>query len=115
MDFQELINKAKHIKTKYRVLNRLEGGRHWGADEYLKGFMGDVGDLSKLIMAKQGYQFADIDVDSKLEHELADCLYAIIAISDELDIDLENAFLKTMKHLETKIAEKSIKPMRKKI
>jgi NTP pyrophosphatase (non-canonical NTP hydrolase) len=108
MEFNELIKKAKKIKEEYHLLNRVEGHKHWGLNEYFQGLLGDVGDLSKLLMAKKGYRFEGKDVDEQLEHELADCLWSIIVIADELDIDLERAFLTMTKKLEKKIQEKPL-------
>ncbi len=108
MEFKELTKRAKEIKDAYAVLNRMEGARKWGVEEYAQGFVGDVGDLMKLIMAKKGFRFYDDTIDEQLAHELADCLWAIITISNELDIDLEKEFLKTMNFLEKKIGEKKV-------
>ena len=64
--------------------------------------MGDVGDLMKLVLAKDGVR--DIEnVDKKLEHELADCLWSILVLAKEYNIDLEKAFMRTMDELEAKI------------
>lgn len=64
--------------------------------------MGDVGDLVKLIMAKNGYRQKE-DIDEKIAHELGDCLWSIIVIAKELDINLEDKFLENMESLENKI------------
>lgn len=57
----------------------------------------------KLVMAKQGLRKMD-DVDAKLRHELADCLWAILVIADEVGVDLEEAFGETIKELRTRIS-----------
>lgn len=108
MDFQDIIKRARDIKESYQVLNRTEGYRTWGVNEYAEGFVGDVGDLMKLVMAKKGLRFVDEDVDAKLKHELADCLWSIIVIADELDIDLEQEFVNTMNTLEGKISGRKV-------
>jgi NTP pyrophosphatase (non-canonical NTP hydrolase) len=108
MDFQELIQRTSKIKGAYAVLNRTEGNKTWGVNEYTQGLVGDVGDLVKLIMAKKGYRFAATDTDKKLANELSDCLWSIIVIADELDIDLEKAFIKTLNQLESKISERKV-------
>jgi NTP pyrophosphatase (non-canonical NTP hydrolase) len=40
---------------------------------------------------------------SKLGHELADCLWSVLVLSDLYGIDLEEAFLHTMDDLERQI------------
>jgi hypothetical protein len=39
--------------------------------------VGDVGDLMKLVMAKEGAREIQ-DVDEKLQHELAACLWSVL-------------------------------------
>lgn len=68
----------------------------------MAGFVGDVGDLSKIIMAKNGHRAMN-NVDEKLKHELSDCLWSILVIADYYDIDLENQFSKSMDELETRV------------
>jgi len=68
----------------------------------MEGFLVDVGDLTKLLMAKEGLRRED-DIDNKLAYEFSDCLWSIIILSEKYSIDLEKAFLKTMKELEIKL------------
>ena len=106
MQFNEIIKRARAIKKAYSHLNSREGNKVWGASEYVQGLVGDVGDLMKLIMAKKGLRFsAEEDVNAALKHELADCLWSVLTIADELGINLEKEFLATMDKLENKIAE----------
>jgi NTP pyrophosphatase (non-canonical NTP hydrolase) len=108
MDFQDLIAHAKNIKESYAVLNRQENARIWTANEYAQGLIGDIGDLNKLLMAKHGYRFADIDVDRKIEQELADCIWSLIMLADELEIDLEGVFRRRLDQLQDKIGERKV-------
>lgn len=62
------------------------------------GFVGDVGDLTKLTMTGSGVR--DIpDSRPKLAHELADCLWPILVLSHLYAVNLEAAFLKTLDEL----------------
>lgn len=109
MNFQELITRAVKIKQAYNLLNRIEGGKRWKADEYLQGLVGDVGDLSKLLMAKKGFRFDQAsDFDSKIARELSDCLWSIIMIAEELDINIEKEFEKTLAKLENKVSDRKV-------
>lgn len=97
---------AEAVRLKYRELNAKQGKNAWGIRDYAMGFMGDVGDLQKLIMAKENLR--DIaDVDEKLAHELADCLWSILVISEYYGLDLDAEFKKTMKHIEGRIKDVS--------
>ena len=102
MELSDLQNRAKEIKELYDRKNEHDGNKKWTASDYTAGFVGDVGDLSKLVMAKQGLRNSE-NVDEKLAHELADCLWSILVIAKELDIDLEQSFEQTMSELEAKL------------
>lgn len=102
MNIEELRYRALAIQDLYRRHNKVKEQKEWGVAEYMQGFVGDVGDLMKLIMAKEGSRYIE-NVDQKLEHELADCLWSVLVIAHELDIDVEKAFTKTMDQLEVKL------------
>jgi len=102
MTYQELLAAAVQVKEKYAQLNVKDGTDAWNGDKFMAGFVGDVGDLSKIIMAKGGYRRMD-DVDAKLGHELADCLWSVLVLADHYGIDLEQEFVKTMGDLQRSI------------
>ncbi len=93
MEFKEIADKAKDIKKKYAEQNKKLGRKKWQTKDYYQGFVGDVGDLGKLIMAKDNLRHYK-NSDKKLAHELADCLWSILVLADELNIDLEKEFLR---------------------
>ncbi|OGZ46560.1 MAG: hypothetical protein A3J54_02610 [Candidatus Ryanbacteria bacterium RIFCSPHIGHO2_02_FULL_45_13b] len=70
MEFKEIIKRAREIQTVYRSFNKKSGHKNWGASEYAQGLVGDVGDLMKLIMAKNNLRNGT-DIDKKLAHELS--------------------------------------------
>lgn len=98
MNIKELQDQAIEVANLYRKKNKEDGHNHWTVEQYMSGMIGDIGDLQKLIMAKQGYRHKE-DIDQALEHELGDVLWSLLVISKELNINLETAFLKTMKEL----------------
>lgn len=101
-DLKDLMQQAEIIRLKYQELNAKQGKTTWGVRDYAMGFVGDVGDLQKLIMAKENLR--DIpDVDGKLAHELADCLWSILVIADYYGLDLEEEFTTTMAHIADRI------------
>lgn len=106
MTFQQIIQKALEVRQKYSKFEKEKYGREWTPQELMSGLVGDVGDLSKLVQAKSGMR--DIEnVDEKLKHELADCLWSIIVIADKYDINLEEVFDKNMSEIEEKIDEQT--------
>ncbi len=101
MNLEQLSEKALFIHKKYADSNREKFGREWNNSELAQGFVGDVGDLMKLVMAKEGIREIE-NVDEKLAHELSDCLWSILVLAHKFDINLETSFLKTMSELETR-------------
>jgi len=79
-------------------------GSAWTSEEIALGFVGDVGDLAKLIVAENGKRNIP-DSKAKLEHELADCLWSVIVLAHQHEVDLETAFTNTMNELERHLSE----------
>lgn len=101
MEFEELMKRAVEVRSKYDRLNTSRGVT-WEEKDLMAGFVGDVGDLSKVIMAKNGLRQLN-DVDTKLAHELADCLWSILVLADKYKIDLATEFQKAMDSLDERI------------
>ncbi len=99
MDFQELVERARHVRSLYAQHERRTAGSEWSTADLALGFVGDVGDLVKLVQAKEGVRRIP-DADAKLPHELADCLWSVIVLADRLAVDLQAAFLDAMDELE---------------
>jgi NTP pyrophosphatase (non-canonical NTP hydrolase) len=102
MEIQNLIERAKAVRAQYAALEAQRYGRSWTREEIALGFVGDVGDLMKLVIAQNGVRNIP-DADAKLAHELADCLWCVIVLADLCGVDLEQAFLGTMDDLEQHI------------
>ncbi len=102
MDLGEMQQRAVEIHDLYDALNRRER-RVWRRDEFLLGFVGDVGDLAKLIMAEEGARQVP-GGRAALEHELADCLWSVLILAHLYGIDLAGAFRRTMTELEESIS-----------
>jgi NTP pyrophosphatase (non-canonical NTP hydrolase) len=105
MQFEEMKKRALEIREKYRELESKKYGKAWEGKELALGFVGDVGDLMKLIMVKEGVREVDGDINRKIAHELADCLWSVLVLADEYDINLKEAFVKTMDELERRIEQ----------
>lgn len=106
MNLNELQKRALEVRQKYAELNVKDGHDTWAGKEYAMGFAGDFGDLMKLIMAKENLRHID-EVDRKLAHELADCLWSLLVLANHYNVDLEKEFLKTMSELDVRIDEAS--------
>ncbi len=102
MQFELLIKKALQVRALYEKFEKSAYGKSWTKENIAQGFVGDMGDLMKLVMAKEGIRKID-DVDVKLAHELSDCLWSVLILADMYGIDLEKSFLKNMDALEAQI------------
>lgn len=67
------------------------------------GFVGDVGDLAKLVMAEEGAREMPGGREA-LEHELADCLWSVLILAYRYDVNLGAAFERTMDELDQAIS-----------
>jgi NTP pyrophosphatase (non-canonical NTP hydrolase) len=107
MKFNLIIQRALSVRKLYREHEQNRYGASWTNEELALGFVGDVGDLVKLVMAQNGRRNIP-DAKNKLAHELADCLWSVIVLADGHGIDLEKAFLITMNDLENYIKKDTV-------
>jgi NTP pyrophosphatase (non-canonical NTP hydrolase) len=102
-DFQTLADRVWSIRRLYAELETRRHGRPWSREEVMLGFVGDVGDLAKLAQAAERVR-AIPDVQGKLAHELADCLWSVMTLAKLHEVDLEASSLSTMDELEAGIS-----------
>jgi NTP pyrophosphatase (non-canonical NTP hydrolase) len=107
MGFKRLRERALEIRRQYARQERVRCGRSWTGQELALGFVGDVGDLVKLVQAASGVR--DIpNARARLAHELADCLWSVLVLADAYGVDVERAFLDTMDELEQRLSAHSL-------
>jgi len=98
MEFSELKRMALEIQDNFAERELKKYGRNWTRQEIFLGFLGDVGDLSKLLTAQEGVR--DIEnFKEKTEHEMADCLWSLLVLADKYNVDLEKSFKELHKKL----------------
>ena len=101
-ELEDLTRAALRVHDLYDQLNLKARGRVWTREEFMLGFVGDVGDLSKLVMAEEGARTMP-GGRAALGHELADCLWAVLILAHKYDIDLAAEFTRTMAELDQAI------------
>ncbi len=104
MDFQEMRATARGVRAQYADRDTGRHGRAWTTKEIMLGFVGDVGDLAKLVQGKSGVRPRE-DLDAALAHELADCLWSVLTLADAYEVDLQGAFDDTMRLLSEHLNE----------
>lgn len=98
MKFSDLEKSALQLNELYEQLEIKRYGRIWTTGELALGFVGDVGDLAKLVQASAGIRDID-DCKAKLGHELSDCLWSIIVLANKCGVDLEGEFVRNTREL----------------
>jgi len=104
MEFEALQGRALEVRQRYAECETRRYGRPWSAEELTLGFVSDVGDLSRLVLAQCEVREVP-DAPEKLAHELADCLWSVLVLAHTFGIDLEAAFLQTMESIEAHLAD----------
>jgi NTP pyrophosphatase (non-canonical NTP hydrolase) len=104
MKYRELETSALKLNELYEALEKKLYGRVWTTQELALGFVGDVGDLAKLVQANAGIRNID-DFKSKLGHELSDCLWSIIVLANKCGIDLEAEFARNIQQLTESVSK----------
>lgn len=94
--------RAVEIADLYDQLNQAERSLSWTDSNYVAGLVGDVGDLSKISMGRDGLR-PIADVEAKFEHELHDILWSALVLAARNNLDLQAGFMKTMDELEASI------------
>jgi len=102
MELSQLTTRALQVRQRFAEIEQARHGRPWTREEVMQGFVVDVGDLMKLVMAKSGAR-PMAEVDRKLAHELSDCLWSVLVLAKLYDVDLEGEFLTTMAGIEAKL------------
>lgn len=100
MTIQELSARAIEIREAFARFEKAEWGREWRSEDIALGLAGDVGDLVKLVQAYEGIRPQPDDLKTQLEHEIADCMMCLLVLANTYNVDVEEAFLRTMKQLE---------------
>ncbi|WP_020577170.1 hypothetical protein [Actinopolymorpha alba] len=102
MDLEQLTARAMRVHALYDELNLRQRERSWTREEFMLGFVGDVGDLAKLVMAEEGAR--DMPGGrAALQHELADCLWSVLVLAKLYDVDLSVEYPRTLDELEAAI------------
>lgn len=98
MNFSDLEKAALQLNELYEQLEVKRWGRVWTTQELALGFVGDVGDLAKLVQAHAGVRTID-DGHAKLGHELSDCLWSILVLANKCGIDLQAEFVRNTREI----------------
>ena len=104
MNLSELEKLGAEIDDAY-----IKSGQEKGYGErtplvYLGFLMTDLGELSEYVMAKQKLRDGE-DIDKKIEHELADCLWAVLMLGKHLNVDMVKAYTDMIENVKARQAK----------
>lgn len=103
MTYNDLVKIAMDTRQRFESYEKRTTGKTWGSEELLIGLVTDVGDLARLVLAKEGFRAAGTDLDKALRHELADCLWAIIVLAEKNNINLADALVEMNEEIREKL------------
>lgn len=110
MDLAAASARAKDIRDLYEQMEERIHGSAWTPQELMVGFMQDVGDLGRMVMAAEGRWKHGDDVPGDLAHELAECLWWVLVLADRLGVDITAAFASTMDGLGERLTARLAQP-----
>lgn len=106
MELNKISDEAVRIKKLYAEYEKNKFGRKWNREEMFIGMVSDIGDLSRLVLAKEGMIKTE-NIQEKVEHEVSDLLWGVLVLANEYGINAEEVFLKNMKLFEERIKKDS--------
>ena len=105
IDFTTATDRARHIRKLYKQLEERLHGSAWTPQEVMLGYLSDVGELGRLVMAKEGRWLHEGDLPKELNDKLADCLWWGLVLADQLGVDISQAFTAKMNALDVQISK----------
>lgn len=104
MELQKLIHRAMDLRHQYEKKETELYGSPATDEDIAQGFLGDVNNLVKLVMAQRGKaQIANST--EKLGSQLSHCLWSVIVLAQMHNINLEQSFMEAMDRLENHLLE----------
>ena len=65
MHLEQLSDRALEIRQRFAALERARSHREWTREEIMQGFVVDVGDLMRLVMAKSGARLSEVGTTNR--------------------------------------------------
>lgn len=105
MKYSDLVKTVMKTRKLLEKFEQKSTGKQWGNEELLIGLVTDVGDLARLVLAKEGYRSVGKNLDKALRHELADCFWAIIVLAEKYKVNLPEALQEMSSDLQEKLKD----------
>jgi hypothetical protein len=105
VDFAAATARARHIRGLYKQVEERLHGNAWTTQEVMIGYLYDIGQLGRLIMAAEERWLHEGDVPRELEDKLSECLWWVLVLADRLGVDISNAFTAKMNDLDRQLTK----------
>lgn len=110
--FKDAIEATKKNIARFEKIE----GRPWGVEAAVIELSKQVGQLSALVMNREGYYFPDREKlndnyaagDDRIADELVDIMFAVVRIAEHYGVDLVDASAKTRQMEDTFLKEKGV-------
>jgi len=112
VDLTAATARARHIRALYKQLEQRLHGSSWTPQEIMLGYLYDIGELGRLVMAAEGRWLHDGDPSPELEDKLSECLWWVLVLADRLGVEMTKAFTRKMNALDVQL-KKSVKKSNK--
>lgn len=99
-DFSSAIESSMQVRRLYHELEKRNHGAAWTKQEDVIGFVYDVGELGRMVMAAEGRWVHPGELGKDLGDKLSECLWWLFVLSERLGVDLNAAFASKLSELE---------------
>lgn len=105
IDLTAASDRALQIRELYTKLEKRMHGGAWSPQELMIGYLYDVGELGRLIMAKEDRWVHQGDVPQELGEKLSECLWWVLVLADRTGVDIGKAFTAKMNELDADLTK----------
>ncbi|WP_329065281.1 hypothetical protein [Streptomyces sp. NBC_01429] len=92
--------RALEVRAQYEELERRLLGWTWTLPEPALGFANDAAYVGRLVLAAERTWDIEGDVDAELRHKLAERLWWVLVLADQLGVDAPRAYADTMDRID---------------
>jgi len=105
IDFAAATARSLHIRELYKQLEERIHGSAWTPQEVMLGYVYDIGELGRLVMAKEDRWMHEGDLPRELEDKLSECLWWVFVLADRTGVDITKAFTAKMNTLDLQLTK----------
>ncbi len=97
MRIEEMQARAVGVRQRFAAFEESTYGQAWSTEDLVMGLMTDVGDLAEVVQRIEGKRpVRPQSALADLEHEISDCLWVLLVLADRYEVDVADAFDRTM-------------------